>query len=131
MKPLLPLLLVIVIAGCSQKEKTPTPAPSDPSTQSSETLQPSKDGLRKLSADANPYIRHNAKAALESWEARDYTAVVIAMQKIVSLCRSESQVTATMTSLAQLKSEIDAAAAKGNSNAKEAAAQIKQISPIQ
>lgn len=122
---LLLTLLVVAAPGCGSKEKAPPPPGSDAVAQAGDRLQPSKDGLTKLSADTNPYIRNNAKQALESWEAKDYAAAVIAMQKVISLCKSETQQAAALASMAQLKMEIDAAAAKGNSKAKEAAAHLQ------
>ena len=85
---------------------------------------PSKEGLKGLCKDPNPYISNNARHALSSWEAKDYSAAATAMRKIMSLCRSTAQQHAAGSSLAQLKLEIDKAAANGNANAKEAAAQL-------
>ncbi len=117
------------LPACGRKEKSASPPPPNAggTPQADGTLVASKDGLKKLTADANPYIRNNAKAALQSWEAKDYTAAVIAMQKIIGLCRSDDEQTAAITSLGQLKTEIDAAVSKGDSNAKEAAAQLQQM----
>jgi len=88
--------------------------------------QPSKEGLKGLCADPSPYISNIAKHALSSWEAKDYSAAVTGMRKIISLCRSTAQQDAALSGLAQLKLEIDKAAANGNANAKAAAAQLAQ-----
>jgi hypothetical protein len=90
---------------------------------------PSKDGLSSLSADPNPYIRNNAKRALSCWEAKDYTGAALGLRKILNLCRSTEQQDAAMSAMAQLKLEIDGAAAKGNANAKAAAAQWAGANP--
>src|SRR5512141_3229761 len=86
------LLIAALLPACGRNEK-PAPPPPNPtaSAQSDGSLVASKEGLKKLAADTNPYIRNNAKAALESWEAKDYTAAAVAMQKIISLCRTDDE----------------------------------------
>jgi hypothetical protein len=138
---LLAVALAVLVAGCNRKtteSKMPEPAtgqavaePVAPAAQGDARApdagvipEPSKEGLKSLCTDPNPYISNNAKHALSSWEAKDYTAAAIGMRKIISLCRSTAQQNAALSSLAQLKLEIDKAAAKGNANAKAAAAQL-------
>ncbi len=138
---LLPLALAVVFAGCHRKtteSKMPEPptgqAAADPAAAAAQggarapgagaTPETSKDGLKSLCTDPNPYIRNNAKHALSCWEAKDYSAAATGMRKVTSLCGEAAQQNAALSSLAQLKLEIDAAAAKGNANAKAAAAQL-------
>jgi hypothetical protein len=138
---LLPIALAVLVAGCNRKtaeSKMPEPAtgqavpkPVAPAAQGNARApdegvipEPSKEGLKNLCADPNPYISNNAKHALSCWEAKDYSAAATGMRKVMSLCPEAPQQNAALSSLAQLKLEIDAAAAKGNANAKEAAAQL-------
>jgi hypothetical protein len=138
---LLALALAVPVAGCNRKKtesKIPEPAtsqaaaqPAVPAAQGDARApdagvmpEPSKDGLKSLCKDPNPYISNNAKHALSSWEAKDYSAAATGMRKIISLCQSTAQQNAASSSLARLKLEIDKAAANGNANAKEAAAQL-------
>jgi hypothetical protein len=136
------IALVFFTSACGRKEAAPSPPPpeaatadtppetapaaADPNaTPATGTMPaPSKDGLTRLCSDQNAYIRNNAKQALESWDAGEYAAAVIALQKVMSLCKTASQQEDALSSLAQLKQEIDAAAAKGNAIAREAAAQL-------
>jgi hypothetical protein len=140
-----PLLAVIALAllaaGCSRKKTesmAPEPAAQPPAAASQGDAgapvegaapAPSKDGLKSLCSDPNLYIRNIAKHALSSWEAKDYSAAATGMRKIMNLCRSADQQNAALSSLAQLKLEIEKAAASGNANAKEAAAQLARGAP--
>ena len=120
------ILAIALTPGCGKK-KTRLPAPTVATNAAAEPggiAAPSRNGLVRLTSESNAYIRNNAKAALASWDEQDYTSAVIAVQKIMSLCESEAQREAALSSLAQLKQDIDAAAAKGDANAKEAAAQL-------
>jgi hypothetical protein len=138
---LLAMAFTVLFAGCNRKKAEPKllepPAgqaaaePAAPAAQGDARApdervlpEPSRDGLKSLCTDPNPYISNNAKHALSSWEAKDYRAAATGMQKIISLCQSTAQQNAALSSLAQLKLEIDKAAANGNANAKEAAAQL-------
>ena len=139
---LLTMALAVLVAGCNREKtdsKAPEPAASREATSAPPATaaegrvadagslpEPSKEALVNLCADPNPYISNIAKHALSSWEAKDYKAVAIAMGKLVALCKSTTQQSALLSSLAQLKLEVDRAAAKGNANAKEAAAQLAQ-----
>jgi hypothetical protein len=134
------LALAVFVTGCNRKKpesKAPEPASSqavEPATPAAggDTRGPdaaplpesSKEGLVSLGSDPNPYISNLAKRALSLWEAKDYNAAAIEMGKVMVLCRSTTQQSAILSSLAQLKLEINQAAAKGNANAKEAAAQL-------
>jgi hypothetical protein len=135
------MALSVLLAGCNRKQtesKVLEPAagqaaaePAAPAAQGDARApdagvmpQPSKDGLKSLCADPSPYISNIARHAQSSWEAKDYSAAATGMRKIISLCRSTAQQDAALSSLAQLKLEVDKAAANGNANAKEAAAQL-------
>ncbi len=140
------LLLAAAVAlalnsGCSRRESPPAAIEAGPTNavaeapvetgaeipvpESTPVPAPSKEGIASLCGDENAYIRNNAKQALESWESQDYPRAVIAMQKVLSLCRSPAQQDAALSSLAQLTQEVQAAA-KGNAGAKEAAALLTQ-----
>lgn len=131
----LSVALLMLLGACGRNESTagkeqgaaPSVNATETATAGSPLPEPSKEGLKKLCSDTNPYIRNNAKQGLSAWEARDYTTAVISMQKIITLCKSEAQQADAISSLAQLKKDVEAAAAKGNRNAKEAAAQLEQV----
>ena len=132
--------LAVLVSGCSRKQpqsKPPDPGPGQeatlatspapahaPGLDGSALPEPSKQGLVDLSSDSNPYISNIAKRALSSWQGRDYKAVALGIGKLVALCKSTGQQQALTSSLAQLKLEVERAAAKGNANAKEALAQL-------
>jgi siderophore synthetase component len=122
-------IALCVGAGCSRKASPPTATDSSSTNAVIEAVAPvdaAKQGLTRLCDDESAYIKNNARQALASWESRDYQSAVIALQKVVSLCRSASQQEAAMSSLAPLQQEIKTAAAKGDANAKEAAATLAQ-----
>lgn len=137
------MALAALVAGCNRKgaeSRAAAPAQGPvadqtaaPESQGDGTApgaaarpEPSKDGLKSLCADRNFYISNLAKHALASWEAKDYSSAVTGMRKIMSLCRSEDQRAAALSSLALLKLEAEKAAASGNANAREAAARLTQ-----
>jgi len=143
MKPSLALALTaaLLVSGCGRKKEDSTvlqPVTTEPAAEAvaaspppaqADALsapEPSKAGLVTLCSDPNAYIRNNAKEALTSWDAQDYASAVIALQKVVSLSRTPEQQAAVASGLAQLKADVDRAAAKGNANAKEALAQMAQ-----
>jgi hypothetical protein len=138
---LLATVLVLLVAGCKKKtteskvpglatgqaiaKPTARAANGDaPAPDQGVIPDPSKEGLKNLCSDPNAYISNNAKHALSCWESKDYNAAATGMRKVLSLCRSTAQQNDALSSLAQLKLEVDAAAAKGNANAKEAVAQL-------
>ncbi len=143
---LLAVALAVLLAGCNRKKTESKPlepaagqAAAEPAASAAQgdarapdvgdMPQPSKEGLKSLCTDPSPYISNIAKHVVSSWEAKDYRAAATGMRKIISLCRSTAQQNAALSSLAQLKLEIDKAAANGNANAKEAAAQLAGAGP--
>jgi len=139
---LLATALTLPVAGCERKPteskvldsptarvvaEPPAPKGNAPAPEQGALPEPSKEGLRNLCADPNPYVSNNARHALSRWEAKDYIAAATGMRKIMSLCRTPAQENDALSSLAQLKLEIDAAAARGNANAKAAAAQLAGV----
>jgi hypothetical protein len=112
--------LVILVAGCNRKKaevNPPEPAANQPS-------EPSQEGLGSLCGDSNPYISNIAKHAMEFWKVKDYRSAVIEMKKLIGLSRTTTQRNAATSSMGQLKLEINRAAAKGDANAQDAAAQL-------
>jgi|GEM_PF-5747607 len=61
---------------------------------------------------------------MEFWKVKDYRSAVIEMKKLIGLSRTTTQRNAATSSMGQLKLEINRAAAKGDANAQDAAAQL-------
>lgn len=125
---LLAIAVALLGAGCKRNTaESKLPESSEGAAAGKDGMPaPSKAGLKRLCSDTNPYMSNNAKYALSCWDAQDYEGAASAMKKILNLCRSSDQQSDALSSLAQLKLEIDAAAAKGNAKAKTAAALLAQ-----
>lgn len=120
---LIALALAVLVTGCGRK-KTESQVAANQKAEAVDTT--AEQGLVSLGSDPNPYISNIAKHVLSSWNAKDYSSAVSGMSSLKTLCRSDSQRKAVLSSLDQLKVEVNQAAAQGDANAKQAVALLTQ-----
>lgn len=130
------------MAGCHRPA-----TPDDPganSTSTAATPTPDSDGVRPATApdprvgaveslkllaheSANPYLKNNAKAALEAWNQRDYDQAVVYVKTMISLQLTPEQQASVLAALESMRETLDRAAQAGNPSAKAALLRLGTI----
>ena len=137
------LCLSALVSGCGRKAPESSPSPGTPpvtASPASETASPADPStsnaalevgdVRSLKAlvDSNPspVVRNNAKAALDSWNRKDYASAVVYLKTVMSLPEAQLQSAEIASVLAAMQSELQRAAAGGNRAAQQA---VQDLAP--
>lgn len=129
------LCVSALFCGCGRKapEPTPgvTPVATSPAVEGASPAEPTASNAApevgdvqslKVLVDSNPspVVRNNAKAALDSWNRKDYASAVIYLKTVMSLPEAQLQSAEVASVLAAMQSELQRAATGGNRAAQQA-----------
>ncbi|MBL9173554.1 MAG: hypothetical protein JNL10_08475 [Verrucomicrobiales bacterium] len=139
------LCLAAVISGCGRKaaeSAPPAPAPvaASPSTDAASSPEgsapapaPEVGDVRSLKAlvesNPSPVVRNNAKAALDSWNGKDYASAVVFLKTVMGLPEAQLQGAEIASVLAAMQSELQRAASGGNRAAQQALQDLAPPAP--
>lgn len=129
------LCLTALFSGCGRKAPESSagapPAATSPVSEGASPAEPNASptapevgDVRSLKAlvDSNPspVVRNNAKAALDSWNRKDYASAVVYLKTVMSLPEARLQSAEIASVLAAMQSGLQRAATGGNRAAQQA-----------